>query len=191
MGVKKDMLRASLADIPILDGYLHDSYFKPDDVVFDADKRCVAMDIERVFYEGAERGKVLWFIPVIRYPYIRSRIIMTGVEKTEQKRKNRGVDGPDGKHLLMDIEQKSENTIELGSTHLRITLTVAPDFELTVVDDSEPKKGSRAMDFCKGIFHGLDEIDKLRVNAPQSPAGNQGQTHSNERRQFTENIDGP
>jgi len=116
---------------------------------------------------------------------------MTGVEKMEQKRKNRGVDGPDGKHLLMDIEQKSENTIELGSTHLRITLTVAPDFELTVVDDSEPKKGSRAMDFCKGIFHGLDEIDKLRVNAPQSPAGNQGQTHSNERRQFTENVDGP
>jgi hypothetical protein len=62
------MLKASLKDIPILCGYLHDAYFKPEDIVFDTEKRCYTMDIERVCYERAERGKVLWIIPVVRYP---------------------------------------------------------------------------------------------------------------------------
>jgi hypothetical protein len=81
-----------------------------------------------------------------------------------QKWNNRGVDGPDGKQLLMDINQKSENTIVLGSTHFKVTLTVRPDFELILVDEPEPGKGPRVTDFFKGIFRSLDEINKLRVN---------------------------
>ena len=106
------MLKASLKDISILDGYLHDSYFKPEDIVFNADQRCFTMDLER----------------------------------------------------------KSEDTIVLGSTHFKITLTVAPDFELTLTDAPEPEDGPRITDFFKGIFRGMDEIDRLRVNAQPTGA---------------------
>ena len=159
------MIKASLEGIPILGGYLHDSYFKPDEVMFAADKRCFTMELERVFYERAERGKVLWLIPVVRYPWIQSHLTMTGVDNVEQERKNKGVDGPDNKQLLMDITQKSDSIIELGSTHFRITLTIASDFALTIVDDTESEHGPRIVDFSKGIFSGMDEINKLRVDA--------------------------
>lgn len=164
------MLKASLKDIPILDGYLHDSYFKPEDIAFNADKRCFTMDIERVCYERAERGKVLFFIPVVRYPWIRSHITMTGVESVSQKRHDRGVDGPDKKQMLMGIEHKSDNNIALGSSHFKITLTIAPDFELTLVDEPEPEDQPRMVDFFKGIFYGMDEVNKLRVDTqPKNP----------------------
>ncbi len=159
------MLKASLKQIPILEGYLHDSYFKPDAITFDPDKRCFAMDVERVYYEGAERGKVLWFIPVVRYPWIQSHLTMTGISQMDQKWHDRGVDGPDDKQLLMGIAQKSDDTIELGSTHFRITLSVTSDFELILLDEPEPEKGPRVTDFSKGIFYGMDEIDELRVDA--------------------------
>ena len=159
------MLKASQMDIPIIDGYLHDSYFKPEDIVFNADQRCFTMDIERVCYEQGKRGKTLFFIPVIRYPWIRSRLSMNGVEKMHPKWIGRGVDGPGNRQLLMDIEHKSEDTIVLGSTYLKIALTVAPDFELTLMDAPEPENGPWTIDFFKGIFRGMDEIDRLRVKA--------------------------
>lgn len=167
------MLKASLQDIPILDGYLHDAYFKPDDIAFNADKRCFTMDIERVCYERAMRGKVCFLIPVIRYPWIHSHITMNGVESVNQKWNDRGVDGPDNKQLLMDIENKSGNIIVFGSTHLRITLTVSSDFEFILIDEPKPEDVPLVIDFSKGIFYGMGEINKLRVetqttNSPNS-----------------------
>ena len=162
-----DMLKASLKDIPILSGYLHDAYFKPEEIAFDATKQCFTMNLERVYYEGAERGKFLWLIPVVRYPWIQSHITMIGVQQMDRKWQDQGVDGPDDKQLLMDIEQRSEKTIVLGSNHFKITLTVAQDFELTLVDESQPEDKPRVTDFSKGIFYGMDEINKLKVNAQQ------------------------
>ncbi len=159
------MLKASLADIPILDGYLHDSYFKPEDIEFDAKKRCFSINLERVYYERAKRGKFLWLIPVVRYPWIQSRVTIKGVSKMDQKWIDRGVDGPDNKQLLMDIQHKSEDTIVLGSTHFKVTLTVAQDFELTLVYKLMSEHGPRITDFSRGIFYGMDEIDKLRMDA--------------------------
>lgn len=162
---KKNMIKASLEDIPILDGYLHDSYFKPDEVKFDSDKRCFAMDLERVCYERADPGKVLWFIPVIRYPWILSHLTMRGVEEIEQKVVSSRLDGPDGKQQLMDIVQKSDNHIELGSHGTKITLTLSSDFVLTLEDVPDSITSSRITDFSKGIFYGMDEINKLKIDA--------------------------
>ena len=133
--------------------------------MFDADKQCFTIDLERVCYERAELGKVLWFIPVIRYPWILSRLTMTGVEDVEQKVVSRRLDGPDGKQQLMDIVQKADDRIELGSYGTRITLTVTSDFILILEDVPDSVTRSYTTDFSKGVFYGMNEINKLKINA--------------------------
>ena len=160
------MIKAFLENIPIMDGYLHDSYFKPKEMSFDEDKRCFAMNLERVCYEKAESGKVLWFIPVIRYPGILSRLTIYGVESMEQKIVSRRLDGPNGKQQLMDIVQTSDDKIELGSHGTKILLTITSDFVLTLEDVSDSFTNSFMTDFGKtSIFCGMDDIDKLKTEA--------------------------
>lgn len=81
----------------------------------------------------------------------------------DQKWKDRGVDGPGSTQQLLDIEARNETAIDLWSAHLRVCLTVCQPVVVTIQDKREVDTGRRVTDFSKGIFHGLDEIEKLRV----------------------------
>ena len=103
-------------------------------------------------YEKGEKGKALFLIPVVRYPWVRSYLRMFGVERMDQEWKDRKVEGPDEPQLLMDIEQKGRNKIELGSTHFKIILTVSERFELVLHDAPELLDMPRVTDFSGGVW---------------------------------------
>jgi hypothetical protein len=156
------MLKASIQDIGLLCGYLHDAYFKPEEVAFDSGKNLFTMPLDRVCYERGEPGKALLIFRVIRYPWMRSRLSITGVTEMNTKRKDRGVDGPGSTQQLLEIEVKDAKTIEIESAHLRIALAISEPAEVTLRDEALDT-GRRVLDFSKGVFHGLEEIEKLRV----------------------------
>jgi hypothetical protein len=167
------MLKASLRDIPILDGYLHDAYFRPEDILFDPESRSCTVELERLYYERAEIAKFLWVIPFVRCPSIQSRLTMTGVDRRDETWHDNGVDGPDGKHLLLGIKQLSENSIELESPHFEIILTIDPDFGITLVDESESDKKKGAVFLFRCTLFDIDEIERLKVNAQQGADSNE------------------
>lgn len=156
------MLKASIQDIGLLCGYLHDAYFKPEEVAFDSGKNLFSMPLDRVCYERGEPGKALFIFRVIRYPWMRSRLTITGVAEMNQKWKDRGVDGPGSTQQLLEIDAKDGKMIEIESAHLRIALAISEPVEVTLRDEALDT-GRKVLDFSKGIFYGLDEIEKLRV----------------------------
>ena len=155
------MLRGSVEDISLIGGYLHDGYFKPSGIAYDREHRRFSMILDRIWYEHGERGKFLFLIPVIRFPWMRSVLELTGVVSVDQRLIDRGVDGPAGEQLLMHIVEEEDGTIEIASTHIEIRLTISHDTEI-VLEDREPVDRPKAVDFFKCIFRSLPEVEKLR-----------------------------
>ena len=125
------------------------------------------MPLTRVWYERGQRGKLCFIMPVIRYPWIRSLLTITGVTSMCHKWKNRS-DGSDDVQLLLDLATKDENSIELWSGDMSITLTVCPPVEFKIRDEAEMNAATRLIDFGTSIFYGLDEIEKLRIEDRQA-----------------------
>jgi len=165
-----EMIKASVSDIPLLDGYLHDASFVPDDLRFDSDSRSVTLTLERICYERPERGKAMFIFNVIRFPWIESELTFSHVKGTEQKWSSGHLRQPGEQQMLLDLESEA-NTIRLRSHALTLVITVEPDSVVTITDLSEPSAKRRVTDFGKCVFRSLEEIDKLRIKgSTQHPA---------------------
>ena len=136
------MLRAKLDDVSLVCGYLHDASFQTSGIKMDSDAKQFSLKLERICYEKREAGKAFFFIPVIRYPWINSCLVVTGVERFETTSRNEHRKRTDGRHLLLDIERKGHDRLEISSDDLRLSLLVTPS----------------------SVFQGMEGIDKLRVD---------------------------
>jgi hypothetical protein len=157
------MLRATLDDVALLCGYLHDASFSTSDIKMHSDTKRFSLKLERICYEKREIVKALFFIPIIRYPWIDSCLTVTGVESFESVWRKKRQQRTDDRHLLLDIERKGNDRLEISSEDLRLSLVVTRSSRITLEDLSEPASGRKVTDFSRSVFRGIEEIDKLRV----------------------------
>lgn len=155
-------IKATLDDVDLLCGYLHDASFTPGGIAMDFQTERFSLDLERICYEKGEKGKALFLIPVIRCPWVASRLTVTGVLKVEEEWIDRKLDGPNDIHVLMDIEKKGNDTLEISSEGLRLRMTISESSQIILEDLSEPSAGRRVTDFARSVFRGMGEIQDLR-----------------------------
>ena len=65
----------------------------------------------------------------------------------------------------MDIELEDEHTVEIGSSHLRITVNISESFELVLEDEGDLLDISPGLHFSRPVFYGLEEIRRLKAEA--------------------------
>lgn len=159
----RSKLRAKIEDIPLLGAYLHDSDFTPSDFHFDPGQNKFHIQIERIAYEEVERGKAFFIIPVVRYPKVSSRLVITGIEKMEIEWFDDAFNEPDDRHQLLELDTKDDKTIELFSEYMKIILSHGGRVELFLEDESDSGAKDAVTDFFGSVFEGLDEINKLRM----------------------------
>jgi hypothetical protein len=158
------ILRATLADVDLLCGYLHDANFQTSDITMDSNAKLFSLKLERICYEKREVSKALFFIPVIRYPWINSRLAVTGVERLESTKTDKEKEQADDRHLLLDIRLKGNDRLEIASDDLRLSLFVTQSSQITLEDLADALPGRKVTDFSRSIFQGMAEIDRLRVD---------------------------
>jgi len=158
------MLKATLRDVPLLDGYLHDASFVPNDLEFDADAKTLRLPLDRICYEKAERRKVLLVFPVICFPGVECLLTITNVRDVVQNWKRGKPQDPDDLHTLLDLVHEN-HVLELRSDALVIRVTVSPDTGILLQDTSGSSTRTVVTDFAATVFRGMDEIEKLRVRA--------------------------
>ena len=163
-----ELLRATLDDVPVLDGYLHDASFVPNDLEFDADAKTLKLPLERICYEKPERGKALFIFPVIRLPWIESLLTVTNVQDVVWEWKRGRDQHRDDGHMLLGLVHKKD-LLELRSPILLVTGRVSPDTRILLEDTSGPSVKRRVTDFGRTVFQAMDEIDRLRVRADRQP----------------------
>jgi hypothetical protein len=86
-----------------------------------------------------------------------------------------GANGPGDRQILMSIERKDEHTVELGSFHLRITLSILEPFELVLEDEGDLLGTPPRLHLFRSVFYGLEEIEELKTAA--RPTLNQHNRH--------------
>lgn len=158
------MLRATLDDVDLLCGYLHDASFRTSGISMDSGAKRFSLKLERICYEKCQAGKAFFFIPVFRYPWIDSCLVVTGVERFESTCRAERHKRTDDRHLLLDIKRKGNDKLEISSDDLRLSLFVTRSSQITLEDLSEPSPGRKVTDFSRSVFRGMEEIDKLRAD---------------------------
>ncbi len=158
-------IKASLDDIPVLEGYLHDAYFSPEGLHFDKEKDEVTLKLERICYEQCEKGKFLFILPILKFPWMESVITVTDVKDVSKKRLKKKPELINGMHMLLSIERQKGNVIEIKSHGIRIDITISDTCRIFIKDISLVKTRPKNIDFFKGVFRSLEEIDKLKIQA--------------------------
>jgi len=154
------MLKATLKHVPLLAGYLHDAEFSVSDLVLDRERKTLALTLLRVCYEKPEKGRFLWVLPVIRHPWMKSRLTLTGVQSVAQQDLRGASQGEPC--MLLDIVQPAMTTLELQATTALIRAEVSSDTGILIEDLGEPREGTRVIDFRRPAFTAMQEIEALR-----------------------------
>ena len=68
------MIRGSLEDIALITDYLHDSNIRVEDINHDSTTGLLLLKLHRCYYEGANEKKLLFLIPITRYPSVESEV---------------------------------------------------------------------------------------------------------------------
>lgn len=163
-------LRATPDDAALLCGYLHDASFTPSGIEMNYAANRFTLSFERICYEKAQKGKVLFFMPVVRYPWIESRLTVTHVQTFEQEWLDRTFDRPSDKHILLDIEKEGDTTLIISSEGIRLRMGITPETEIILKDTSEPDTSRKITDFTHSIFRGMDQIEELRRRQSKTPS---------------------
>ena len=158
-------IKASLDDIPILEGYLHDAYFSAQDLHFDKGKGELTLKLERICYEQAEKGKFLFIIPILKFPWMESVLTVTDVKDVSKKKLKKKPELINGMHMLLSIERRKGDVLQIKSYGIRIDITVSDTCRIFIKDISLVKTKSKNIDFLKGVFRSLEEIEKLKIQA--------------------------
>ena len=165
----KQTLKASLDDIPLLCGYLHDASFTPGGLHFDREHRELTLRLERICYEQPKEGKVLLVIPVIRFPRVQSALTLTHVQDVSQEWISKRHTDLRDLHMLLDFTRRDERTVELRSHDLKVTAKVSGASRILLQDILAPSAKPSVTDFGTGVFHAMDEIEKLRIRDETQP----------------------
>lgn len=155
-------IQASFDDIPLLSGYLHDATFTPSDINMDEERNIFILEMERIFYEGGRKGKFLFFIPVKRYPFVKTRLSITNVENISEEWLDSAFNEPKDKHCLLYIEKIEDDVIKISSDYLILKIKALKETVLFVEDIGGPSKKLNNIDFSGSIFRGLDLIEELK-----------------------------
>lgn len=155
------ILRAQLADISVLSGYLHDSNFDPSERQFH--DGTFSLSLRRVSYEHAQPGRVCFFVPVVRYPVISAEFRVFGVLSVECEWKDERDRDLFNTHTLLSLEA-SEDILIIETEWLYLNVRWKPllPYAVELIDRGEVAKIT-VVDSPGSVFTGTEEIDRLRV----------------------------
>ncbi|HUU91545.1 MAG TPA: hypothetical protein VM238_10070 [Phycisphaerae bacterium] len=111
---------------------LHDALIERRDVS-DVRSREFRLNVDRVCYERAERGRLLWSIPIWRYPSVSASLSIAPVERVEDARRQAKDIGEPELLLSLDIDARS-NSLRLESSFGLIHVQLGLDACLSVSD---------------------------------------------------------
>ena len=158
-------MESTLQDVPLIAGYLHDAEFRPTDLAFDGEQGTLTLKLRRICYERPEKGRFLLLFPVIRFPWIESSLVVTGVRGLTQHWLKRWHADSGEPCLLLDVTRKDGSTLEFQSDFLTAKASISPGSRLLLEDLSDPLPGSKVIDCCRSVFRSMQEIERLRRNA--------------------------
>jgi hypothetical protein len=158
------MIKAGSNDIDIISGYLHDAALYWSDVIHIEEEKIHDITVERNSYEQAKKSKLLFVIPIISYPSVKTRIRIRKVREVIYEWLDDAFEeDPMIPHTLLEII-KDENSIIILTEYLSIRIETEEFEAIEIQDVSDTGKRMRCFDFGKQVFYGIEEIDKLRID---------------------------
>ncbi len=163
MKIMNQKLRAKALDIPLLSDYLHDANISINDISYDEVSKKFKLSLQRIAYESGQEGKMLWLIPVTRYPIIESILSVLDVKKMEMKWLDGAFKDDAGyPHQLLEITLDN-SILSLSSDMFIIYLSVSDSPEIFLEDISNPSDEKQITDLATGVFFGIEEIERLKM----------------------------
>lgn len=158
-----EIIKGTLHDMPTIGEYLRYSLFSSNDFSFNSSEQIFTLIVDRCYYEGAKQGKILFLIPIVKFPFVKSKITISGVKGISEKWTREIENKNDIQHRLCHwFYRYRKNQIGIISEYLRLTIFISGSAHITVEDIAEPSKIMSRYFGRKNYYYSiLNDIDKI------------------------------
>lgn len=159
MNIKIKDMHSKSKWIEKLGVFLHDSEIHRERR-WDKTQKKFEINVTRMYYEGAQRKRFLWCIPIWQYYTISAKLVIAPVKDIIDKRRKECDTGEP--ELLLFLKLLSEHILEIESDFGTTHLVLEPEASLEAIDIGIPSQKVHMTDFFRQAIEPkiVEEISK-------------------------------